>query len=218
MLSVTYRAETSQSFFEKVSLDRVNPFNYDVQADIELFVGDQQWVLNVALDQELAMVGIARQVVEFLDERDAFAATTPRRFANEALIREVAHVLLQVFDLVRQQKGVWHETVVDWKETLQTADDDTEDVLLSEVVHERVAIDQGSFHLDKFDVVVAQGQPVVEDVAFCLVSRFSVAVLTNDVLDGVDLVSTVVGVDNDVFAAAVGRLDHAHYLSGALAR
>ena len=44
-------------------------------------------------------------------------------------------MLLKVLDFIRQQERVGHEAEVNWKETLQTADDHAEDVLLRKVLH-----------------------------------------------------------------------------------
>ena len=94
------------------------------------------------------MVRIARQIVELLYQRNTFASSAPRWLADETLVREMSHMLLQVFDFIWQKEGVGHEAIIDREETLQSTYDHTEDILLGEMVHQGVAIDQGSFHLD----------------------------------------------------------------------
>ena len=154
--------------------------------------------------------------MKLLDEGDAFAATTTGRLADEALVWEVSHVLLQVFDLVREQERVGHESVVDGEEALQTTDNDTEDVLLSEVIHQRVAVDERTLHFDQLDIAVSEGNSVVQNVSIRLVARLSVAILANDILHSVDFAPAVVRVHNDVASAAVRRLHDAHDLRRAL--
>ena len=66
----------------------------------------------------------------------------------------MSHVLLQILDFIRQEEGVWHEAVVYWEKPLQSTNDDTENVFLCEMVHQRVTVNQSSLHLDQFDVAV----------------------------------------------------------------
>ena len=93
--------------------------------------------------------------------------------------------MLEVADLVGQQEAVRHELVVNWEEALQSADDHTEDVLLGEVVHQRVAVEDALAHLDDVEVVVSEGHAVPEHRAVSRLVCLTVAVLADDVLDGV---------------------------------
>ena len=80
------------------------------------------------------MIGIARQVVILFYERYAVTATPSRRLTNERLVWKVAHVLLQILNLVRQQERVRHKAVVDWEKALQTTNYYTENVLFRKVL------------------------------------------------------------------------------------
>jgi len=131
---VTYGAEAGEAFVANVRFDRVDTFDNDVEADVKLFVVDYEWVLDVALHEVLVVVGVSRQVVEALNQRDALASAAFGRFTNKSLVGEVPHVLLKVFDLIRQQERVGHEPVVDGEEPLQPANDHTEDIFLSKVL------------------------------------------------------------------------------------
>ena len=98
---VTYRAEAGQTIFKKIGFNWVDAFDDDVEPNIELFVLHQDRIFNVALYEIFMRVGVSWEVVELFDERDTFATSASRRLANECLVREVSHVLLQVFDLIR---------------------------------------------------------------------------------------------------------------------
>ena len=64
----TYRTKACQSFFEQICLDWVYSLDHYVKADVELFTLDQQRIFDVALHEELIVVCISGQVMEFLDE------------------------------------------------------------------------------------------------------------------------------------------------------
>ena len=80
------------------------------------------------------MVGVPWQVMELLDEGDAVAATALGWLGYECLVGKMTHMLFEVFDFIRQQEGVRHETVINGEEALQSTDYDTKDVLLCEVL------------------------------------------------------------------------------------
>ena len=103
-LVFTYRAESGKTFFKKVSFNRINTLDYNVESDIKFFALDKQWVLNVSLHQEFVLVRISRQVMELFYQRNTFASPTSRRFTYKALIWEMPHVLFQVFDLIRKEE------------------------------------------------------------------------------------------------------------------
>ena len=84
------------------------------------------------------------------------------------------------------------------------------------MIHQWVPIDQCSLHLYQLDITVPKSKSVVKYVAISLVSRLTIAILANDVLDCVNFLSTMIGVYNDVASATVGRLNNAHDLSGTL--
>lgn len=45
----SYRAEAGESLFEEVSLDRVHSLDHNVEPDVELLAGNEEWVLHVPL-------------------------------------------------------------------------------------------------------------------------------------------------------------------------
>lgn len=107
-------------------------------------------------------------------------------------------MVFEVSHFVRQQEGVRHELVVDWKESLQARDDHAEDVLLCEVVHQRVSVENALAHLDDVEVVVAKSHPVPKQSSIARLSGFSISVLTNDVLESIQFSSAVVRVDDNL--------------------
>ena len=48
---------------------------------------------------------------------------------------------LKITQFIWQQEGIGHEFVIDWEETLQSADNNAKYVLLSKMVHERISIE-----------------------------------------------------------------------------
>ena len=101
---------------------------------------------------------------------------------------------------------------------MQAADNDTEDVLLGKMIHERVSIDQRPLHLNQFNIAVPQCEPVVQYIPISLVASLSIAILANDILDGVYFISAVACVHDDVSSSTVRWLHHTHHLCGALSR
>ena len=99
---------------------------------------------------------------------------------------------------------------------MEAANDDAEDILLRKVIHQWVSIDQSSLHLDQLNITVAQGEPIVENIAVCLISRLSVAILANDVLYCVDFVPAVIRIHYNVAPAPIRGLHYTHDLSRSL--
>ena len=62
--------------------------------------------------------------------------------------------MLEVTHLIRQQETVRHELVIDWEEPLKPAYDHTKDILLGEVIHQWVSIEDTLAHLDNVEIVV----------------------------------------------------------------
>ena len=131
---LTYGTESAKPLLVEVGLNRIDTLDDHIDAHIELLVVYQEGVLDVSLHQVLYVVCIARQIMKLLYQSDAVPTSAFWRFRDESLVGEVSHVLLQVLNLVWQEEGVRHETIVDWEEALETTDDDTEDVFLSEVL------------------------------------------------------------------------------------
>jgi len=128
-------------------------------------------------------------------------------FADEGLVRVVAHVLLQVFDFVRHQEGVRHKAEINREESLQSANDYTEDVLLREVlksqkaktyIHERVPVNEVLLLFNEVDVVVPEGDSVPEEMALGVGSALTIAVLVDHVLHSVYFGPTIESVNKNV--------------------
>ena len=130
----------------------------------------------------------------------------------------MSHMLFEIFDFVWQEERIGHESVVNREKSLQSTDNDTENVLFCEMIHQRIAINQSSFHLYKFDVTISQGQAIVKDVSISLVTSLPIAILANHILDCVDLVAAVMRVDHDISPTPIRRLNHTHYLCSSLRR
>ena len=75
---VTYCAETGKSFITKVCLNGIHRLDYNIKADVKLFIIHQQRVFNIALNQVLVVERVLGQVTELFDQRDAFSSTTFR--------------------------------------------------------------------------------------------------------------------------------------------
>ena len=101
---LAYRTKASYSFFADVAFDAINTFDHDINAQIKLLARDKQRILDVPLDEELVSECRFGQIRELSHKRDALAASAPAWFANERLIWEVAHMHLQILDLIWQQE------------------------------------------------------------------------------------------------------------------
>jgi hypothetical protein len=69
-------------------------------------------------------------------------------------------MVLEVTEFIWQQEGIWHEFIVNGKETLEATDDHTENVFLSKVVHQRVPVENTLGHFYYVEVMVSQSHPV----------------------------------------------------------
>ena len=131
----TYGAKAGNAFFAHVALNAVHALDHHVKSYIEFLVPNEQGILNIPLDQVLMGKSVFGQILELANQRDAFSASALARLADKGLIWEVPHVHFQILDLVRKQKGVWHEPVVLRVETLQAGDNHAENVLLCKVLY-----------------------------------------------------------------------------------
>ena len=71
-------------------------------------------------------------------------------------------MMLKVTHLIWEQKTVGHELVVDWEESLEPAYDDTEDIFLGEMVHERIPIEDAFSHFNYVKIMIPQRHTVPE--------------------------------------------------------
>ena len=55
-LLVVFSAKTGEPLIAKVSLDRVKPLNQNVEPEIEFLFVDQQWCLDIPLNEQVRMV------------------------------------------------------------------------------------------------------------------------------------------------------------------
>ena len=70
------------------------------------------------------------------------------------------------------------------------------------MVHQRVAIENALVVTpDDIEVLISQGQAIPHDVAFTKPGTFPVPALTDHILDGVELVLTVLGVNNKLLSS-----------------
>ena len=118
--------------------------------------------------------------------------------------------MLEVPNLVGKQEAIRHKLVIDGKESLQATDYDAEDVLLGEVVHQRVTVENTLAHLDDVQIVVAQRHAVPKDCAVAGLVSLPVAILSDDVLHRVELAAAMVGVDDDLIPPQDGLLITIH--------
>lgn len=197
-LLVVGGAEPSQTLICQEGLHWVHALYHHVDPAVELPLVQHQWVLDVSLHQELIVEGTLWQVRELFEKYNAISSTTSRRLGDEGLVRILAVVLLEVSDLVRQQEGVGHELVVNGEESLESTDDDAEDVLLGEVVHQRVPVEDALGHLYDVQVVVSKGHAVPQQVAIARLGGLAIAIFANHVLHGVQLTPAVVGIHHDL--------------------
>lgn len=63
-------------------------------------------------------------------------------------------MVLKITNLIRKEETIWHEFVVNREEPLQTTYNHTKDVLLSEVVHQWVPIEDALPHFYDIEVMV----------------------------------------------------------------
>ena len=147
-LLVVMSAEASQALVAQEGFHRVDAPNENVQPAVELLLVENERVIDVTLDEVFVVEGRLGQVTELLQQQDTVAAAALARLGDESLPGELAQMVLEVPHLIRQQEAVGHELVVDGEEALETADDDAENVLLCEVVHQRVTVKYALAHLD----------------------------------------------------------------------
>lgn len=80
-------------------------------------------------------------------------------------------------------------------------------------VHEWVTINQSFLHFNQLNIIVTKSKSIPKDVSVSCLSRLSVAILADDVLNCVNLVSTMCCVYHYVFPASIRRFYYTHDLS-----
>lgn len=101
-----------------------------------------------------------RQVGKLFQQDDTIAATTFGWFGYEGLTGVLPEMVLKVSDFIWKQKAVRHEFVIDGEESLQSADNDTENIFLGKMVHQWVPIKDALPHLDYIEVMVSKSHAV----------------------------------------------------------
>jgi hypothetical protein len=95
-------------------------------------------------------------------------------------------MVLKITSLIRQQEGVRHVLKVKWEKPLQPAYNNTKYVLLREMVHQRIPI-ENAFIVPPYDiqVLIPQSQPIPHDVTLTQPGTFPVATFPNNILDSI---------------------------------
>lgn len=63
--------------------------------------------------------------------------------------------MLKVANLIRQEKTVRHKLVVNWEESLESANYNAEYILLGKMIHERIPVEYALPHLDDVKIMVS---------------------------------------------------------------
>lgn len=124
------------------------------------------------------------------------------------------HVQVKVLDLIRQQKGVWHELVLLREESLESADYNAENIFLCKMIHEWVSINNGLSHSYQINVMISQSHTIPVYVAFTAHCTLPKTILVNYVLYSIYFSSTMTSIYHNLFAFTFGKLcwDHHGYL------
>lgn len=121
-------------------------------------------------------------------------------------------MMLEVSDFIRKEEAVRHELVVNWEEPLEAADDDAENVLLGEMVHQGIPVEDALAHFYDVKVVVSERHTVPENGAVARLGRFSVSILANDILHGVKLTTAMIRVHDYLRSAELRLLAPVHQM------
>jgi len=95
------------------------------------------------------------KICELPQQDNSIAAAPLGGLRDEGLAGVLAHVVLEIAHLVGEQEGIRHKLVINGEEALEPGDDDTENVLFCEVIHQRIPIEDALAHLYYVQVVVA---------------------------------------------------------------
>ena len=110
------------------------------------------------------VIAAFRQIVELLDQSNPVAAAALARLSDERLSGILSHICFEIPHFVWQQERIWHELIVVGEEPLQPGDDDTENVFLGKMVHERVSVEQASLiFLKRLQIVVSDSHAEPND-------------------------------------------------------
>jgi len=95
-------------------------------------------------------------------------------------------MVLKITSLIWQQEGVRHVFKVKWEKPLQPAYNDAKYVLLREMVHQRIPI-ENAFVVPPYDiqVLIPQSQPIPHDVTLAQPGTFPVATFADNILDSI---------------------------------
>jgi hypothetical protein len=101
-LLVVVRREPRQALMAQVCLDRVHSFDQHIDSQVKLFLLNYQRILDVPLSQEFVVKRRLGQVRKLLEQNDAVTTPSLGWLCNERLAWVLAHVVLEVSDLVWQ--------------------------------------------------------------------------------------------------------------------
>ena len=109
---VLLRCKPGQAFLVDIYPEGVDGSEGDIDPQIPLVAVNQQWVLNVLLDQARGLAGTPRNLIERGDYLDSFALTTCLRLQDPKLVPILAHFMLQLLVLLGAVVRGWHEVEV----------------------------------------------------------------------------------------------------------
>ena len=71
-------------------------------------------------------------------------------------------MLLKIPNLIRQQKAIGHKFILNRKKPLQPRNNNTKNILLGKMIHERIPIKNAFPHLNNIQIMIPQGHPIPE--------------------------------------------------------
>lgn len=91
-------------------------------------------------------------------------------------------MMLKISHLIRKQKRIGHEFVINREKPLQPTYNNTKDVLFGKMVHEWVPIERTFSHFDYVEVVISERHSIPQQSSVSWLIRFTISVFANDVL------------------------------------
>ena len=121
-------------------------------------------------------------------------------------------MMLKVSDFIRKEEAVRHELIVNWKEPLEAANDDAENVLLGEMIHQGIPVEDTFTHFYDVKVMVSECHTIPENSAIARLGRFSVSIFANDILHGVKLTTAMIRIHDYLRSAKLRLLAPVHQM------
>ena len=124
------------------------------------------------------------------------------------------HMALKLITLIRQKIILRHKLKVERKEPLQSRQNHTHYILLRKMVHQRIPIEQSSIIMsfNIIQIIVSQRISIPQNVSSTIVlPYFLKSIFSNDVLESVQLVAALVGIDKDLLVSFYTFLKMVHF-------